>query len=60
MLQKSAFVVRNRLYIWKCMHFGLYNDPATFKRLKEKVTLGLQWKILLTYVEDLNVLGNTV
>ena len=39
---------------------GLCNDPATFKRLMEKVMRGMQWEILLTYVEDLNVLGNTV
>lgn len=40
--------------------FGLCNDPAILKRLMEKVMRGLQWEILLTYVEDLNVLGNTV
>ena len=56
---KDVFVERNGLYIWKCMLLGLCNDPATFKRLMEKVMRGLQWEILLTYVEDLNVLGKT-
>ena len=42
------------------MHLVLCNDPATLKRLMEKFMKGLQWEILLTYVEDLNVLGNTV
>ena len=58
--QKSAFIVRNGLYQWKCMPFGLCNAPATFERLMEKVMAGLQWEILLIYLDDIIVFGETV
>lgn len=58
--QKSTFVVRNGLYRWKCMPFGLCNAPATFERLMEKVMAGLQWDILLIYLDDIIVLGKSV
>ena len=58
--QKSAFIVRNGLYQWKCMPFGLCNAPATFERLMEKVMAGLQWEILLVYLDDIIVFGETV
>ena len=40
----SAFVVRNGLYQWKVMLFGLVNAPATFERLMETDLRGLQWQ----------------
>ncbi len=58
--QKSTFVVRNGLHRWKCMPFGLCNAPATFERLVEKVMAGLQWDILLVYLDDVIVFGRTV
>ena len=58
--QKSSFVVRNGLYRWKCMPFGLCNAPATFERLVKKVMTGLQWEILLIYLDDIIVFGKTV
>ena len=58
--QKSTFVVRNGLYRWKCMPFGLCNAPATFERLMEKVMRGLQWDILLIYLDDVIVFCRTV
>lgn len=58
--QKSSFVVRNGLYRWKCMPFGLCNAPATFERLMDKVMAGLQWEILLIYLDDVIVFGKTV
>ena len=57
---KSTFVVRNGLYRWKVMPFGLTNAPATFERLMEKVMRGLQWEILLIYLDDIIVFGRTV
>ena len=59
-MDKSAFVVRNGLYRWKVMPFGLTNAPATFERLMEKVMKGLQWEILLIYLDDVIVYGKTV
>ena len=58
--QKSTFVVRSGLYRWKCMPFGLCNAPATFERLMEKIMAGLQWEILLIYLDDIIVFGQTV
>lgn len=57
---KSSFVVRGGLYKWKVMPFGLCNAPATFERLMEKVMAGLQWDILLIYLDDVIVFGRTV
>lgn len=57
---KSSFVVRNGLYRWKVMPFGLTNAPATFERLMEKVMKGLQWEILLIYLDDVIVYGRSV
>ena len=42
------------------MPFGLCNAPATFERLMEKVMSGLQWEILLIYLDDIIVFGKTV
>ena len=58
--QKLTFIVRNGLYRWKCMPFGLCNAPATFERLMEKVMRGLQWDIMLIYLDDVIVFGRTV
>ena len=58
--EKSTFVVRNGLYKWKVMPFGLANAPATFERLMERVMRGLQWEILLIYLDDIIVFGKTI
>ena len=42
------------------MPFGLANAPATFERLMENVLKGLQWEILLVYLDDVIVFGKTV
>ena len=42
------------------MPFGLCNAPATFERLMDKVMAGLQWEILLIYLDDVIVFGKTV
>ena len=59
-VRKSAFVVRNGLYQWRCMPFGLCKAPATFERLMDRVMAGLQWDILLIYLDDVIVFGKTV
>ena len=58
--KKSAFVVRDGLYSWKVMPFGLCNAPATFERLMERVLAGLQWDTLLVYLDDVIVYGKSV
>ena len=52
---KTAFTTRYGLWEWNVMPFGLCNAPATFERLMEKVLEGLQWKILVLYLDDIVV-----
>lgn len=56
---KSAFVVPGGLYQFEVMPFGLCNAPSTFERLMEAVLSGLQWKILLIYLDDIIIFGSS-
>ena len=56
----STFCVRDGLYRWKVMPFGLTNAPATFSRLMEQVFRGLQYRTLLTYLDDVVVYSDGV
>ena len=53
--EKSAFVTRGGLWKWKVLPFGVTSGPSTFERLMEKALSGLQWKILLLYLDDVIV-----
>ena len=57
---KSAFTVRGGHYQWNVMPFGLSTAPATFERLMERVMNGLQWEILLVYLDDIIVYGSSI
>ena len=57
--EKSAFV-RGGLYQWTVMPFGLCKAPSTFERLMENIMAGLQWEVLLVYLDDIIVFGKTV
>ena len=57
--EKAAFVIPSGLYEWSVMPFGLCNAPSTFARLIELVLKGLHWKICLTYLDDVIVMGRT-
>ena len=57
---KSAFVVPGGLYQFEVMPFGLCNAPSTFERLMESIFAGLQWKILVIYLDDIIVYGSTI
>ena len=41
------------------MPFGLYNVPAAFQRLMDKVLRGLKWYICLVYIDDIVVVGDS-
>ena len=41
------------------MPFGLCKAPGCFKRLMEKVLVGLQWKVALVYLDDVLVFAGT-
>lgn len=58
---KTAFATpRGGLYQYVTMPFGLCNAPATFQRIIEKVLVGLQWHILVLYLDDIVVFSKTV
>ena len=57
---KSAFVTRSGLFSWNRLPQGLCTSPATFERLMEKVTRGLQWEVLLVYLDDIIVFSSTI
>jgi transposase InsO family protein len=57
---KTAFVSRRGVHKWTVMPFGLCNAPATFQRLMDMVLAGLNYEILLCYLDDVIVYSRTV
>ena len=55
---KTAFLTKQGLFEFTCMSFGLCNAPATFQWAVQLVFWGMTWKEILTYLDDLNVIGN--
>ena len=52
--EKTAFSTPyHGLYHFNVMPFGLCNAPGTFERLMENVLVGLQFKTLLIYLDDI-------
>ena len=41
-------------------YVGHTNAPATFERLIDKILAGLQWEILLVYLDDLIIFGRSI
>ena len=58
--EASAFVVREGLFQWKVMPFGLCNAPATFERVMEAILRGLHWSICLIYLDDIIVYATDI
>ena len=54
---KTAFQMKDGLYEFLRMPFGLCNAPATFQRAIQLVFRGMTWREVLTYLDDINVLG---
>ena len=54
---KTAFLTKYGLFEFTRMAMGLCNAPATFQRAMQLVFCGMLWKQVLTYLDDLNVLG---
>jgi hypothetical protein len=53
--EKSAFVTRSGLYLWRVMPMGLTNSGSCFERLMETVLRGLNWEQCLIYLDDVVV-----
>ena len=52
-MDKTIFIMRNSTYCFQAMLFGLCNVPATFQRLMNVVSSGLNQDILLVYLDDI-------
>ena len=53
--RKTAFITRYGLFEYTRMPFGLCGAPGTFQRAMECVLKGLQWKMVLIYLDDVIV-----
>ena len=56
---KTAFLTKYGLFEFTQMAMGLCNAPATFQRAVQLVFRGMLWKQILTYLDDLNVIGKS-
>ena len=50
---KMAFITKYGFYEYSKLPFGLCNAPSTFQRCMELVFLGLKWKTILIYLDDI-------
>ena len=55
---KTAFITKYGLFEFARMAFGLCNSPATYARVINLVLRGLNWKVVLDFLDDILVLGN--
>ena len=56
---KTAFITKFGLYQFARMPFGLCEAPATFQRVMHMVLGGMIWDIIIVYLDEINVLGET-
>ena len=57
--QKTAFRTKHGLYEFNVMSFGLANAPSTFSRVMALVLKGLNWDTVLSFLDDLCVVGSS-
>jgi len=57
--EKTAFITQFGTFQFTVMPFGLCNAPATFQRLMNEVLQDLLWKIVVVYLDDLNIYSQT-
>src|SRR5437867_1727832 len=57
---KPSFITRRGSYRFTAMPFGLCNAPATFQRLMDVVTIGLNYEICLVYLDDIILFSRTI
>ena len=57
---KSAFITKYGLFEYAVLPFGVCNGPSTFQRCIELIFRGLQWEILLVYLDDIIVISEDV
>ena len=54
---KTAFITKYGLFEFARMAFRLCNSPATYARVINLVLRGLNWKVVLAFLDDILVLG---
>jgi hypothetical protein len=54
---KTAFITKYGLFEFARMAFGLCNSPATYARVINLVLRGLNWKVVMAFLDDILVLG---
>ena len=54
---KTAFVTKYGMFLFNRMPFGLCNAPATFSRALALVLRGLSWDCVVSFLDDLIILG---
>ena len=52
---KTSFVSHRGSFRWTRMPYGLCNSPATFQRVMDTIMADLDYKVLLTYIDDIIV-----
>lgn len=57
--EETAFVMRQGLFEFKVMPFGLCNAPATFQRLMDLVLASIHWSSCLVYIDNIVIMGHT-
>ena len=58
--EKTAFRTKHGLFQFNKLAFGLCNSPSTYNRAMNLVLKGLNWKIALSFLDDICVIGKTV
>ncbi len=58
-IPKTAFVTKQGLFEFIRMPFGLCNAPSTFQRAMDILLAGLNWDILLIYIDDILIFSQT-
>ena len=56
---KASFTAYEGNYQWSIMPFGLINGPATYQMVMNQILGGLNWKILLVYMDDIVIFSNS-
>lgn len=58
-IKKTLFAYPDWLFDFVSLLFGLWHAPATLQTALDLFTMGLMWKKLLIYLEDIIILGPT-